>query len=78
MADCNMDKKDFRNHMIDKCEQWSCTCAFLGEDFVVFEFEYEYRAKEAEENLANYAKYYGWRYNRGDKALVIINKSQTE
>lgn len=73
MAEIVFDKAKFHKHMKDRLDTWKADEVQLGEDFAVFQFPYTYRAKEAYSNLKNYLSYYGYRAERDDTRLVVIN-----
>jgi len=73
MAEVIFDKDKFHKHMKDKVSQWRADTLMLGDDFAVLVFPYAYRAKEAMDNLLCYSSYYGYRAERDDKRVVVIN-----
>ena len=73
MPEIVMDKQGFHSHMKDKAGTWDIEHAYLGDDFAVFHFKWEYRRREAETNMKQFIDYYGYRMTAKDYMLVIIN-----
>ena len=79
MIQCPKTIAEFKQHMKDKILTWAPFSLHVGDDFAVFEFNYQHQMNNAINNFKHYAEQYGYRYLTDTKdRLVIINTADKQ